>query len=41
MDFETALKREAVLQSQLGFAHDYREGVAAFMAKRVPVYKDR
>jgi len=41
LDYEPALKREAVLQSQLGFAHDYLEGVAAFMDKRKPEFKDR
>jgi len=41
LEYEPALKREAVLQSQLGFAHDYLEGVAAFMDKRKPEFKDR
>lgn len=41
LDYEAALKRESALQSQLGFAHDYLEGVAAFMAKRKPEFKDR
>lgn len=41
LDYEQALKREAVLQSQLGFAHDYQEGVAAFIDKRAPQFKDR
>lgn len=41
LDFETALKREAALQSQLGFAHDYQEGAAAFLDKRKPEFKDR
>jgi len=41
LDYEPALKREAALQSQLGFAHDYLEGVAAFMDKRQPEFKDR
>ena len=41
LDFEAALKREAALQSQLGFAHDHREGAAAFLDKRLPVFKDR
>lgn len=41
MDYESALKREGGLQSQLGFSHDYLEGVAAFMDKRQPEFKDR
>lgn len=41
LDYEPALKREAALQSQLGFSHDYLEGVAAFMDKRRPEFKDR
>ena len=41
LDYESALKREAALQSQLGFAFDYQEGVAAFMDKRKPEYRDR
>jgi 2-(1,2-epoxy-1,2-dihydrophenyl)acetyl-CoA isomerase len=41
LEFEPALKREAALQSQLGFSHDYLEGVAAFMDKRKPEFKDR
>ncbi len=41
MDFEAALEQEAKTQSALGFAHDYREGVAAFQAKRTPVFSDR
>ncbi|MGQ3052782.1 MAG: enoyl-CoA hydratase-related protein [Roseateles sp.] len=41
LDFEGALKLEAVLQSQLGFSYDYLEGVAAFMDKRKPEFKDR
>lgn len=41
MDFETALKRESALQAQLGFAHDYQEGAAAFLDKRKPEFKDR
>ena len=40
-DYESALKREGGLQSQLGFSHDYLEGVAAFMDKRQPEFKDR
>jgi 2-(1,2-epoxy-1,2-dihydrophenyl)acetyl-CoA isomerase len=41
LDFETALKRESALQSQLGFAYDYQEGTAAFLDKRKPEFKDR
>jgi 2-(1,2-epoxy-1,2-dihydrophenyl)acetyl-CoA isomerase len=41
LDFEPALQREAALQSQLGFAHDYLEGTAAFLNKRKPEFKDR
>jgi 2-(1,2-epoxy-1,2-dihydrophenyl)acetyl-CoA isomerase len=41
LDYEPALKREAVLQSQLGFAHDYLEGTAAFLDKRKAEFKDR
>ena len=41
LDYEPALKREAALQSQLGFAYDYQEGVAAFLDKRKPEFRDR
>ena len=41
LDFESALKVEAALQSRLGFADDYLEGVAAFMDKRKPEFRDR
>lgn len=41
LNLEDALKLEARLQSQLGFAHDYQEGVNAFLDKRAPQYKDR
>jgi 2-(1,2-epoxy-1,2-dihydrophenyl)acetyl-CoA isomerase len=36
---ETQLDLERDMMRELGQAHDYREGVAAFMAKRTPVFK--
>jgi 2-(1,2-epoxy-1,2-dihydrophenyl)acetyl-CoA isomerase len=41
LDYEPALKREAALQSQLGFSPDYLEGAVAFLDKRKPEFKDR
>jgi 2-(1,2-epoxy-1,2-dihydrophenyl)acetyl-CoA isomerase len=41
MDFFEAFGNEARVQGRLGFAHDYQEGVAAFLAKRTPMFKDR
>jgi len=41
MDFGDALGLEAAAQRDLGHAHDFAEGVAAFIAKRAPVFKDR
>jgi len=41
LDFGAALSHEAEWQTELGGAHDYLEGVAAFMAKRPPVFSDR
>ena len=41
MSMDEALSAEARLQGQLGAAHDYLEGVAAFKAKRLPVFSDR
>ncbi|MDM0013951.1 2-(1,2-epoxy-1,2-dihydrophenyl)acetyl-CoA isomerase PaaG [Variovorax sp. J22P168] len=41
LTLDEALAMEAALQSQLGSAHDYLEGVAAFGAKRAPVFTDR
>ncbi|OUM03513.1 enoyl-CoA hydratase-related protein [Variovorax sp. JS1663] len=41
MDLPAALAREAALQRELGAAADYREGVDAFRAKRLPRFTDR
>lgn len=41
MDFGAAVSHEGLLQRELGFSHDYLEGVAAFMAKRPAVFTDR
>jgi len=41
LDFADALSHESRLQSRLSAAHDYREGVAAFMAKRPAIFSDR
>lgn len=41
LDLPAALSRESQLQGELGRAHDYQEGVAAFLAKRAPVFTDR
>lgn len=38
---DDALTVERRLQSELGFANDYREGVSAFLAKRTPTFVDR
>lgn len=38
-DFEAQLAVEDKLQSAAGETHDYREGVAAFLEKRKPVFK--
>lgn len=39
--FDIALRAESRAQSQLGYSHDYAEGVAAFQAKRAPQFRDR
>jgi 2-(1,2-epoxy-1,2-dihydrophenyl)acetyl-CoA isomerase len=41
LTLDQALDHEAVVQAKLGRAHDYLEGVAAFAAKRAPVFTDR
>jgi 2-(1,2-epoxy-1,2-dihydrophenyl)acetyl-CoA isomerase len=41
LDFGTALSHEAKVQRALGNAHDFAEGVAAFLAKRTPTFRDR
>jgi 2-(1,2-epoxy-1,2-dihydrophenyl)acetyl-CoA isomerase len=41
MDFGAALANEARQQRELGRAHDFAEGVSAFLSKRAPVFKDR
>ena len=41
MEFADALSLEAATQRELGRAHDFGEGVAAFLAKRAPIFRDR
>ncbi|WP_119352660.1 2-(1,2-epoxy-1,2-dihydrophenyl)acetyl-CoA isomerase PaaG [Azohydromonas sediminis] len=41
LSYADALRLEADLQRELGRAHDYREGVAAFLEKRKPTFRDR
>ncbi len=41
LDLAAALSHEADVQRTLGYGHDFKEGVAAFLAKRAPVFTDR
>jgi 2-(1,2-epoxy-1,2-dihydrophenyl)acetyl-CoA isomerase len=41
LDFGAAITQEANTQRELARAHDSREGVTAFLAKRAPVFTDR
>lgn len=41
LGFGEALALEAETQRELGRAHDFAEGVAAFLAKRTPTFTDR
>ena len=41
MDLAAALSHEARVQREMGYGNDFKEGVAAFLAKRAPVFTDR
>jgi 2-(1,2-epoxy-1,2-dihydrophenyl)acetyl-CoA isomerase len=41
LGYDDALVNEGRLQSELGHAGDYAEGVTAFFAKRAPTFTDR
>jgi 2-(1,2-epoxy-1,2-dihydrophenyl)acetyl-CoA isomerase len=41
LSYAEALDHEGTWQRRLGQAHDYQEGVAAFLARRAPSFTDR
>jgi 2-(1,2-epoxy-1,2-dihydrophenyl)acetyl-CoA isomerase len=41
LSYAEALDHEGAWQRRLGRAHDYQEGVAAFLARRAPTFSDR
>ena len=41
LDYASALSHEAAVQRGMGAAHDAKEGIAAFLEKRAPAFKDR
>jgi 2-(1,2-epoxy-1,2-dihydrophenyl)acetyl-CoA isomerase len=41
LDYAAALSHEAAVQRRMGAAHDAKEGIAAFLAKRAPRFTDR
>jgi 2-(1,2-epoxy-1,2-dihydrophenyl)acetyl-CoA isomerase len=41
LSYAGALDHEGAWQRKLGRAHDYQEGVAAFLARRAPTFSDR
>jgi 2-(1,2-epoxy-1,2-dihydrophenyl)acetyl-CoA isomerase len=41
LPLDEALRLEAQTQRELGLRHDFSEGVAAFLAKRPPQFRDR
>jgi 2-(1,2-epoxy-1,2-dihydrophenyl)acetyl-CoA isomerase len=41
LSYAEALDHEGAWQRKLGRAHDYLEGVAAFLARRAPTFSDR